>query len=149
MSIQATSNDYFTTLSLDPPITNNKLLELNCWGMKPNTKYEIYVNDVEFGWATKQWGKNLGDDLISDEKGQITVYVLSEIPFEASYAYDHDRPDNSSPTRNKQTDSKPSNIVNTLTTIELRAPNSIITIMRQTNILVTLGHPNRSEHHKH
>lgn len=151
MSLQATSNSYYQTLTLDPPITTNGLIRFDAWGMKPNTKYDIFVNDVDYGWATKPWGKNLGDQIVSDSNGKAVFFILTEIPFEASYAYDRVIADNNTvQSRNQQNNQLSSvNLNETVRTIQLIAPGSTITIKTRVIMWITLGHPNRSEHHTH
>lgn len=152
MSVQATSNTYFTELTIGTPITTNQALEYNIWGMIPNTNYTCYVNDVDYSWATKQWGKNLGESITSDANGKARFFILFEIPFEASYSYDFD---NTNQTiydqRNNQNNQFPTDnihqMVRTITLIS--ASGHTISIRSRQRIWVILGHPNRSEHHSH
>jgi hypothetical protein len=120
--------------------------------MRPLTKYDILVNDIDYGWATKPWGKNLGDDIISDRNGKATVFILHEIPFEQSYTYDSflNQTDSATQLRNQQTyQATTVNIQTTAKTIQFSAPNSLITVILPVRIWLTLGHPNRSDHHTH
>ena len=152
MSIQATSNTYLTELTIDAPITTNQEIRYQVWGLIPNTNYTCYINDVDYSWATRQWGKNLGEPITSDESGKALFFVLHEMPFEASYSYDLENTDqNVYDLRNQQNKQFPTrNIHQTVRSMQLiSASGHTITIKTRQSIWVTLGHPNRSEHHRH
>jgi hypothetical protein len=151
MTLQATSNDYFQTLTLDTPITTNEALRINVHGMRPLTEYNIMLNDIDYGWATRPWGKNLGDPIVSDRNGKVTVFILHEIPFEQSYSLDGiAMTTKKSQIRNQQNDTQPTNNMQTTAkVVQFVAPNSTVTIILPIRIWITLGHPNRSDHHGH
>jgi len=52
------------------------------YGLKPYTQYYLYVNKVQNSTRAKQFGKKLGDPLVTDKNGQIQVvfYIDSFIP---------------------------------------------------------------------
>lgn len=57
-------------------------------GLRPNTKHKMYLENVDYTWACKGWGQNLGEDILSDADGFATVYVLYEIPFSRPAQYE-------------------------------------------------------------
>ena len=50
-------------------------------GLRPLTKHNIFIEGEDRGFATRQFGKAFGDDLISDENGVIQFGLLHEIAF--------------------------------------------------------------------
>jgi len=70
-----------TTKALNVIRTQTHMVLFRVAGLRPNTKHLAYLDGQEYGFATKQFGKDLGEDLISDSSGAITVYVLYEVEF--------------------------------------------------------------------
>ena len=94
----------------------------------------------------------MGDPIVSDRDGKVTVFILHEIPFEQSYTYDGilSQTDNQTQLRNQQNSGIPTvNFQTSAKTVQFIAPNSIVTIVLPIRIWLTLGHPNRSDHHTH
>lgn len=50
-------------------------------GLLPSTKHSLYVNGEDRTAVSRQYGKDFGDDLISDANGELFVLVLTETPF--------------------------------------------------------------------
>jgi len=52
------------------------------FGLRPLSRYYLYVNRVQYASRTKQFGKKLGDPLVTDEDGKIKIvfYMDSFIP---------------------------------------------------------------------
>lgn len=55
---------------------------LKASGLMPNTTYGIYVNGHDLGWATKPNGKNLGDPIVSDSGGRVSLTLLYEAKYQ-------------------------------------------------------------------
>ena len=70
-----------TTQDLNITRTQNHFYELGARGLTPSTKHNIYLDDEDIGFRTKQFGKDFGDDLITDENGTIFFGVLLQLPF--------------------------------------------------------------------
>lgn len=49
-------------------------------GLLPNTTYTITVDGEDYSNLTRQFGKDFGAALVSDENGSLVVGILSEIP---------------------------------------------------------------------
>lgn len=47
-------------------------------GLRPNTKHDLYMNGIIYNWAAKPYGKNLGDSIISDNNGRVSIDVFHE-----------------------------------------------------------------------
>ncbi len=50
-------------------------------GLFPNTTYTITVDGEDYTNATRQFGKDFGAPLVSNENGLLVLGVLMEIPF--------------------------------------------------------------------
>jgi hypothetical protein len=87
MSLIATSNAVFTTVA-DTFRTRTKFLRLTAKGLRASTKYTITLDGIDYAWATKQDGKNLGEDLISDAEGELFFGILIEHPYNDNYTAD-------------------------------------------------------------
>lgn len=58
----------------------------NLVGLKPNSPFDFFVNGVNMNWATQPFGGELGDQLISDAKGNLTFTWHLEQQYFHSYA---------------------------------------------------------------
>lgn len=58
----------------------------DAYGLKPYTIYYLYVNNVQISSRTKQFGKKLGQPLVTNENGQLKVvfYIDSFIPSDST-----------------------------------------------------------------
>lgn len=58
------------------------------FGLRPLSRYYLYVNRVQYPSRTKQFGKKLSDPLITDENGKITIvfYMDSFVPSDSPKA---------------------------------------------------------------
>lgn len=70
-----------TTQATNINRTQNHRYRFRFSGLMPNTKHTLYVDGVDYGYATRQIGKDFGADLVSDVDGILDVFVLYEIPF--------------------------------------------------------------------
>lgn len=57
------------------------------FSLKPKTTYYFYVNKVQISDRIKQFGKKLGESLITDENGymKLVYYIDSNIPSDSAY----------------------------------------------------------------
>ena len=88
MSYNAFSNNSITSVSNDTFRTNSHCYKFTYSGLRPNTKHKMYLDGSDYTWACRGFGQNLGEDLLSNNNGQLTVYVLYEIPFSKPAAYE-------------------------------------------------------------
>jgi hypothetical protein len=89
MSLWTTSSDVFNDTASDTTRSKTFNIPISCAGLKPATKYVFYLDGVVYGWATKPFGKKLGDDLISGDDGTLRFTFLYDFQFKASYAFDN------------------------------------------------------------
>lgn len=59
--------------------TRATTIVLSANGLKPTSKYTLWCNGVDMSWACKTHGTRMGDPLISDEKGNLTVQFMCEV----------------------------------------------------------------------
>lgn len=144
-----TSNSAFA-LSSDTFKTQTKAVELPFIGLKSSTKHDVFVDGINYNWATKQFGKNLGDDLVSDERGRLTIIIYLEIPYEGTVSYDniiHNT--NQNVLIGNQSEAKARNYMTTNKVIEVKGDNSYGKYLKTLRILVNPAHVNRAESHGH
>lgn len=70
-----------TTEGFNITRTQNHTYKFEITGLRPNTKHTITIDDEDYGFATRQFGKAPGADLISDADGNLSLLVLYEIEF--------------------------------------------------------------------
>lgn len=61
-------------------------------GLRPNTKHKIYLDGIDYTWAAKGYGQNLGEDILSTEKGTASLMVYFEIPLSRPAQFELDVP---------------------------------------------------------
>lgn len=149
MPLAFTSNTSFT-LSSDTFKTQCKGITIDFGGLKPLTRHDCLVDGLNYNWATKQFGKNIGDDLISDVKGKINITILFEIPYEGTIAHDNivTRVDNNLLLGN-QSEQRTNNYMVTNKVIEIKGNNSYAKYIKTFRFLINPYHANRIEHHGH
>ncbi len=81
MSFNSFSNVSISTLASDTQRAGAMCYRMTFKGLRPNTKHKMYLENVDFSWACRTYGKNIGEDMISDENGDLIVFVYYEIPF--------------------------------------------------------------------
>lgn len=89
MSYNSFTNTSISTQSHDTFRSATHTYKMRFSGLRPNTKHKMYLEDVDYTWACKGWGQNLGEDLLSSSDGNLTVYVLYEIPFSRPSLYEN------------------------------------------------------------
>lgn len=147
MSIINGSNSSFGFSSSDTFRTKTKEASVSFAGLKPLTRYNMAINGYDYNWASRTYGSDLGDPLISDQYGKITVYYVFEIPYEGSgYGPTNNRAYDQSVTLNSQ-ERTPAEYVSSMQLIELSAPGSYVSVNVPLNIIVTPEHTNRIEGH--
>jgi len=70
-----------TTKGLNVTRTQNHYYRFAVAGLRPNTKHNITIDGVDYAFATKQFGKDFGADLLSDENGELKLGVLYELRY--------------------------------------------------------------------
>jgi hypothetical protein len=70
----------------------SKVVKTKCYpmeifgtGLSPNTKYDLHYDGINMNAFCKPYGKNLGDQIMSDEQGQCKVLFLMNIEYNLSY----------------------------------------------------------------
>lgn len=122
MALSATSNSSFARVP-DTYQTQAREVKMTAAGLMANTTYTISVEGTDYGFATRQLGKKLGDPLVSNSSGQLTFFIYAEVPFAAQYG----QIDGVSSAPNKgsilQTQNSPNNYRQTTKLMTLSAPN--------------------------
>ena len=70
-----------TSTALNIVRTQNHYYELDFFGLVPNTIHTITFQGRDWGYATKQLGKDFGDNLVSNDNGEIRTGILMELLF--------------------------------------------------------------------
>lgn len=149
MPLVSTSNTNINTIDYDTFTTRTVNLPINTIGLKAYTQFDVYVDGVNCNWAAKQFGKDLGDPLVSDQEGKLSFFILYEFPYEGTYAYDSVNNNGNNGKLGSQTN-KNVNYVDSFIEIELRIGSVIVSKMKiPSPLIVTPGHTNRSDHHGH
>lgn len=84
MAFSATSNAAYTPVP-DTYQSAATEVRLKIAGLLPNTTYRIFIEEADYGFATRQIGKRLGQPLVSDNLGQLDIFVYAEVPFQVQY----------------------------------------------------------------
>lgn len=79
------SNTLLTTATKKVTKTKCFPVELYCTNMKPDTKYDFYCDGVLMNAFCKPFGKNLGDQIISDPNGKVQVLFLFNIEYNENF----------------------------------------------------------------
>ena len=123
MSSWATSNASFAVTTNKVRNVHTKFDHFTVANVKPNTKYSITLNGVDYGWASKPLGGDLGGDLVSNSNGILEFFMLREIPIFGRLVIDNIVPEDSSEEKKGARD-----IITEYTLIELRAGGSYFPI---------------------
>lgn len=70
-----------TSRGLNVTRTQNHFYQFAASGLRPNTKHNVFIEDEDVGFRTRQFGKEFGADLISNENGELFFGILHEIEF--------------------------------------------------------------------
>lgn len=54
-------------------------MPVNVNGLNPGTQFRLFVNNVDMTWATKQFGKRMGDNLIVGNDGSLNLQFMGEL----------------------------------------------------------------------
>lgn len=144
MPISATSNTVFgiTDLTVRSSVANRA--EFSVFGLKPSTKHSVTIDGISMNWAIKPWGKDLGDDLISDASGRVRFLLLHELDRENAYALDSIILDGKTSKLSGNPKDGP-NFHKTHHTMEISAPDSYASLNIPVKIMVVPGKTNRSD----
>lgn len=124
-------------------------IPLDFVGLKPNTTYSVFLDNVDASSIVKPWGKRLGDAAVSDASGMLSVLLLMEMPYEGTYSFDHVESKTAAPNKTVNQPKTGQNYHSTTRLFELRDGTTSIRRQIPQNILVIPGHTNRSEFHGH
>lgn len=150
MPVWTTSPDVFDDVTSDTVRSKAFNVPITCMGLKPNTKYDFYLDGIEFSWAAKPFGKRLGQDLVSDASGKLSFYFLYDFQYEGNYAFDNvpNTPATGSQ-YNQQGDDQPYYFT-TQRFIELKgAGGAYASAYFPLRLLIIPSHTNRMESHAH
>lgn len=84
MALSATSNAVYTPVP-DTYQSSAQEVRMTVAGLLPNTTYQIFIEGADYGFATRQIGKRLGQPLVSDKIGQLDIFLYTEVPFQVQY----------------------------------------------------------------
>ena len=79
MPISATSNTSLTYTDQDAFKAAMRAATLTAISLKPLTRYDCYIENIESNWAVKPIGGNLGAPLITDINGKVSFILYHEI----------------------------------------------------------------------
>lgn len=111
-----------TTEGFNITRTQNHTYDFRVTGLRPNTKHTINIDGEDFAYATRQFGKAPGADLITDDDGAIRLFVLYEIMFHRMQDFEiEDQPTLSKQTNifNQQQSQRNTKVVNNYKIVEL------------------------------
>jgi hypothetical protein len=125
MALSATSNASFNSAP-DTYQSAATEVRMTMAGLLPNTTYSITIEGGDYGFATRQFGKRLGQPLVSDKLGQLEIFLYAEVPFQVQYG----PIDGVSSAPNKsgvlQTQNSRTNYRQTTKVVTLSAPGSVL-----------------------
>jgi hypothetical protein len=149
MPLWSTSNVVFADTTQDTLRSKAFNVPISVTGLKPNTKYDFYLDSVLYTWACKPFGKNLGDNLVSDASGKLTFYFLYDFQYEGNYAFDDlpVTPQTGSQYNQQGTDQYYYYKTNRF--IELKGPGSYASAYFPLRLLIIPSHVNRIQSHAH
>jgi hypothetical protein len=125
VAIAATSNASFTAAK-DTYQSQMKEVKIHCVGLLANTTYTVSIQDADYGFATRQLGKNMGEALVSNSSGQLEFFLYTEVPFMGNYGPIDGV--SSAPKQGGvlQTQNSPNNYRQTTNLLTLSAPGSVL-----------------------
>lgn len=88
MAVQATSNLVFENTMSDTMRSKCFQVPVSATGLQPGTSYAFYLDSIDYSWASKPYGGNLGDPLIPDQYGSLNFYFLYDFQYEGNYSFD-------------------------------------------------------------
>jgi len=121
--------------------TQNHFYEFNVAGLTPNTKHTIMIDEVDHSWATKQFGKDFGADMISDNDGKMKIGILFELPFPRDQNFELPRT-NTLQFQNEQLSSgtrQDLNIVSNIRVLELKTADGSVKAQFMLNLPTILS----------
>src|SRR6185369_7244834 len=79
MTIWTPGSSASNTVLVQIQKTRVTTITLPASGLKPNSSYTFWVNGVDMTWACRTPGSKMGNGLISDANGQMTVLFACEM----------------------------------------------------------------------
>jgi hypothetical protein len=79
------SNTSIATRADDTQVAGAASIVLRFVGLRPNSKHRVYIEGEDYTWACKGWGKNLGEELVTNEFGSVCFSILYEISMGAPF----------------------------------------------------------------
>jgi hypothetical protein len=149
MPVWATSNTVFDDTTTDTLRSKAFNIPIESGSLKPNTKYDFYLDSILYNWACKPWGKNLGDDLVSDDEGKLYFNFLYDFQYEGNYAFDNLPV---TPVTGSQYNQQGADQFYYFTTnrfLELKGAGSYVSAYFPLRLLIIPSHVNRIESHAH
>jgi hypothetical protein len=98
-------------------------LTLGFNGLLPRTKHILYMDGVDHSFASRQMGKEPGDDIISDANGEAVVEFYYEVPFARDQNFELPQTPSLSFQESVLSDSRRQNLVTNVLKIELKSSN--------------------------
>lgn len=152
MSYNAFSNTSISALAKDTFRSTNHMYAFTFTGLRPLTKHKVYLEDVDYTWACKGWGQNIGEEILSDANGEAKVYILYELPFSAPSAYEIKEPNsiNFASNRLSNQNKRVENQISTYyKTFEIKSADGLshAIVQREFNIVLFNADYNRIEQH--
>lgn len=133
-----------TTEGLNITRTQNHTYRFEVTGLRPNTKHTITIDDEEYAFATRQFGKAPGADLISNADGELQLFILYEIEFNRTQNFELNQTQSLATEGNAFNQQQNRKAVNTVTNykvVEVKSFDGLSQaqfIMRQ-NLILTAG----------
>lgn len=147
MAIINGSNNSFGYSSSDTFRSKAKEWRASFVSLKPNTKHDFFINGIDYNWGARQYGKDLGDPLVSDAYGRLNVLYVFEIVYDGgTHILQETRKYDQSVTHDAPA-GRPTNYVRSLELLELKAPGSYASVNIPIDIIITPEHTNRIEGH--
>lgn len=132
------------TKSLNTIRTQTHMTFFGVQGLRPNTRHDVYLEGELYTFACKQFGKDLGEDLISDENGRLAFYMLHEVEFNRNMNFELQSSQSlafQSSGVNQQDSRREANLVTNYKIVEIKSPdgNSYSQLNLESPLLLTPG----------
>ena len=149
MPLWSTTNAVFDDTTSDTARSKAFNVPIECMGLKPNTKYNFFLDGVDYSWAAKPWGKNLGEDLVSDNEGKLSFYFLYDFQYEGNYAFDNLPATPVTGTQYNQQGNDQFYYYSTQRFVELKGAGSYVSAYFPLRLLIIPSHVNVIQSHAH
>jgi hypothetical protein len=149
MPLWNTTSDVFSDVTSDTVRSKTFNVPADVSGLKAKTNYDFYLDGVQYNWACKPFGRQLGDQLVSDPEGKLKFNFLYDFQYEGNYAFDNlpATPVTGSQYNQQETDSY--YYFTTTRFIELKGANSYASAYFPLRLLIIPSHVNNITSHQH